>query len=566
MKKIIDLFKKNRIVSGFIIVFVLLLLIMCIFWLSKKGTFGYNISGGNVLINCPTVVGAGQTVNCDVYLDMIDPISVYSLNAHYKLGTGLTFKSFDNPECTGEGCFALFQRTDSGFAVLNADGIVDGGYIGTLTFEMPDSIEPNEEFEVGLEDIELCYDDFGVESMITLDPSTKIIRTGNNVATLSSLVIPDMSFNEPFNSLEFNYTAEVPADTERLTLNYTTTSPGASVSINGIVNEANHIFELSFGHNIFTVIVTAEDDQTTLTYTVDIYREYKFTGNGIYPYIAESNILYTGSDTDDEIISKLGTVGDGFRYSFDLSNDTLYVLSSSDDEEVFATIDIVRYGVGYSIHDDIFYFNNGMKYSNLLAYVRDENLNVYLFDNSGDTIEDLNTVIEEGYYLGVYYNDQLLANYSFVASPLSFDSSLVVDDDDNVIARIPAGITVSELRKMITSDFTVSDRAGNEVSDYQIICTGYTLTIDVGGEAPLTYTLSVLGDVNGDGELHLNDVSMIYRYVMGNWINEVLVNLSPAQVYACDIINGGGIALNDVSRLYRFLMGSEDTLEVVSNE
>ena len=142
MKNVISLIKKNRVVSGFIIAFVLLLLIMCIFWISKKGTFGYNVEGGNVVLDCPSTVGAGQTISCDVSLSMVDPITVYSVNATYNLGAGLEFVSysFDDTECTGEGCFELFQVTDEGFAVINADGITNGGYIGTLKFKVPDNI------------------------------------------------------------------------------------------------------------------------------------------------------------------------------------------------------------------------------------------------------------------------------------------------------------------------------------------------------------------------------------------------------------------------------------------
>ena len=570
MKDFVKLIKKNRVVIGIVIAFVLLLLIMCIFWLSKKGTFGYDLDSGSLVINCPNTVSAGQTVSCDVSLNMVDPITVYSVNANYNLGEGLTFDSFvfDDTECSGEGCFELFQTTDEGFAVINTDGVIDGGYVGTINFVVTDDAEPNEEFEVGLNNIELCYDDNGEEEMLSLQDASLTIHTGNSDATLTSLSIYDIEFLEEFSSDELNYTASVSKydNITYFSFDYTTASQGAHVVINGIENASEHVFELGYGHNIYNIVVTAEDNQTTLTYTVDIYREFGFVST-TYQYIDTLNVLYTGSDTDEEIIAKLGDPGEGLIFGFDFDHNKINILSDDDYDEIVYTIDILRFGTDYAIYDDQFYLNDSLTYSDLLDIVDDEYFLLELYDSSGEQVIDLDTEVADGYYMILHYNDILLAEYHFVGSQLSFDSSLVVDDDNLVIARIPAGKTVTQFLEMIETSGTVGiyTSDGTPVTNDSLIYTGLTLTIET-SSGSVTYTLSVLGDVNGDGDIYLNDISMAYRYYMGNVLDEELVVLNTAQRYACDIINDGEIYLNDVSRLYRYRMGYESSLEVVSNE
>ena len=584
MKKVKELFNKNRIVSIFIIVFVLLLLIMSIFWLSKKGTFGYSVLVGDIVIDCPSVVSGGQTVSCDVRLESVNPMAVYSINANYHFSDNLTFQSFSyDRECTGEeNCFELFEATadneentnefasDNGFVVLNTNGVVDGGYIGTLKFKVADHIEPNEEFEVGLDNIYICYDNFGVEAMLPAFNVSTTLRAGSSVATLSSLYIPDTDYFDDFDSLTNEYYISVLRgdDFSRFVFDYSTTSPGATVTINGIEDPSDHIFELAYGDNVFNIVVTAENNQSTMTYTVTINKEFTFSTD-VYPYLEEYNVLYTGSDSYDEIVTKLGSLGENVLYNLDLFENKLYILSNDGLYEILFAVDILRFGIDYPIYDNIFYLNEPLTYDDLLDNVYDENLNVVLLDNYGIQIFDYENTIEAGYYLELYYNGLQLASYQFLVSDFDFDSSLVIDDVNYVISRVQAGTTAEELKEMvdIPEDAVIYDNNGEVVSEDALVATGYTISIAISGESQesdgetLTYTISVLGDINGDGEIYINDVGMLYRYYMG-----YLTELTQAQIYAGDIINDGEIYINDVGRLYRYYMGYEFSLEVLTDE
>ena len=76
------------------------------------------------------------------------------------------------------------------------------------------------------------------------------------------------------------------------------------------------------------------------------------------------------------------------------------------------------------------------------------------------------------------------------------------------------------------------------------------------GNSTIKYTASVLGDISGDGEINLGDVSILYNYLKGK------KELGIYQQAAGDIIENGIIKINDVARLYRYFKGRINVLEV----
>lgn len=64
-----------------------------------------------------------------------------------------------------------------------------------------------------------------------------------------------------------------------------------------------------------------------------------------------------------------------------------------------------------------------------------------------------------------------------------------------------------------------------------------------------TYSLSALGDIDGDGMVKINDVSLLYRYIKN------IGKLSDEQKQAADVTFDGDIEITDVSKLYRYVKG-----------
>ena len=91
-------------------------------------------------------------------------------------------------------------------------------------------------------------------------------------ATLSGLTLSGIDFGT-FASGTISYNAQVANSVSQTTLTPTVNDSGASQVIKiGSVTDADGVITLSVGSNVITVEVTAEDDSTTLTYTVTVTR------------------------------------------------------------------------------------------------------------------------------------------------------------------------------------------------------------------------------------------------------------------------------------------------------
>ena len=91
-------------------------------------------------------------------------------------------------------------------------------------------------------------------------------------ATLSSLTINPGVLTPAFDPETLDYTASVANEDSTITVTAIANNPGATVSING-QNTTSLDVSLVEGTNIITVVVTAEDNTTQVTYTITITRE-----------------------------------------------------------------------------------------------------------------------------------------------------------------------------------------------------------------------------------------------------------------------------------------------------
>ena len=90
--------------------------------------------------------------------------------------------------------------------------------------------------------------------------------TLNNDATLATLTVSEGTLTPIFDSDTLNYNVIVGYDIDTIEINATATHPNAIVSGTGI-------YPLSLGNNSFDIVVTAEDNSYTQTYTVNVYRQ-----------------------------------------------------------------------------------------------------------------------------------------------------------------------------------------------------------------------------------------------------------------------------------------------------
>ena len=115
------------------------------------------------------------------------------------------------------------------------------------------------------------------------------------------------------------------------------------------------------------------------------------------------------------------------------------------------------------------------------------------------------------------------------------------------ISRISPETKTSDFKSHISTEvgYKIENLSGQEIQNGDFIGTGYTLVTDTGKE----YTLIVTGDLNGDGEVKLTDVSMIRKHYLE------VETLQGIYEEAADIDNNGNISLNDISMMRKFILG-----------
>ena len=93
--------------------------------------------------------------------------------------------------------------------------------------------------------------------------------------------------------------------------------------------------------------------------------------------------------------------------------------------------------------------------------------------------------------------------------------------------------------------YTIENLSGQEIQNTDLIGTGYTLITDTGKE----YTLVVTGDLNGDGEVKITDISMIRKHYLN------VETLQGVYEEAADFDGNGNITLTDISNMRKFILG-----------
>ena len=170
-------------------------------------------------------------------------------------------------EYSGDGFVSSGSGTDTRF-----EGNTNGGDVHSLR---------NTHVEAGtLYQYVLMLKNDGGTTIIEASTS---VRTLSSDVTLSALVLTDVDLGT-FDPATTDYAADVANDVLETTVTPTANHSGASYVIKlGGVEAADGEVSLEVGDNVITVEVTAEDGETTLTYTVTIARKEPYLLNGELP-------------------------------------------------------------------------------------------------------------------------------------------------------------------------------------------------------------------------------------------------------------------------------------------
>lgn len=543
IKKISELLANNKRLSIGILIFLGVFVIALVSFLSKD-TFANIEDTDSLSINCSDTVSKGGEVECSIVLNSVS-ISTQGITANYNVSEGMEFVSFtkvgnwnDYSDDSEDG-----SGNPNGFVLVKIAGVTGSSVIGTVKFKVPDAASSNEIYKVEL--VDATIGDGGTTS-ITFDEVYDEVRVLSDVNTLDSVSLGVGSLNEVFNKDNNEYTATINSD--KVTINVTKSDSNSTVS--GDINEVN----LHYGTNELNIVVISESGIDN-TYTFRIYRPYEFSSD-VYKYDKIGKYIYTRDDILETTI--LSNITLPTELAADIENDRLII---SYGDEKLLDIEIVNISFDkYNIVDNIIYVGKDLTYSDFMNSITLNGVRVYIFDNNDNQIVDGN--MSNNYKLKVCYDTNyetpLLEEYVFNEEYLNINSDFInVDDTNKIFKRVVLNTVYSDLLGNISTSGSINvfDKDGNVVDRTSKVKTGDVIEIKL-TNTTYKYTVSVLGDVNGDGEANMGDVGLLYRYLKGK------TELENYQVSAGDTINTSSIKINDVSRIYRYHKGKVNTMEV----
>ncbi len=119
--------------------------------------------------------------------------------------------------------------------------------------------------------------------------------------------------------------------------------------------------------------------------------------------------------------------------------------------------------------------------------------------------------------------------------------------EPNYISKIVPGTTVKVFKQNVTteSDLVFIDQQGNQLGEDDIITTSTILKVG----KTLQYTLSVIGDIDGNGVLDVNDLAKLKLHYID------IEELEGEKFKAADLDQNGEIGMNDIAQLKLVLIG-----------
>ena len=114
-----------------------------------------------------------------------------------------------------------------------------------------------------------------------------------------------------------------------------------------------------------------------------------------------------------------------------------------------------------------------------------------------------------------------------------------VNKDSHQVITVP-NATGNDFANLIGENVTVKNASGQVMGLNDKLATGCTIND--------TYSVAVLGDVNGDGEIKATDYMTIKNYIMGT------KNLSDVQKNAADVNQDGNIKATDYMTIKNYIM------------
>ena len=158
-------------------------------------------------------------------------------------------------------------------------------------------------------------------------------------------------------------------------------------------------------------------------------------------------------------------------------------------------------------------------------------------------------VVKSGDAISIVNTNESVIEIDFTNQSIDGESLYLTSDvytvDDDYVERVPAWTSIADYLANMKSNGTmvVYDKNGNEITDLtKYVGTGMIIKATKGDEE-ISKTIIVVGDVNGDGQIKLLDVSKVNQHFVGKSL------LDGIYLKAADMNGDGKVKLLDVSKI-----------------
>ena len=547
MSKMLNLIKDNKNMVTYLLIMFFGFAFMIIMFLSR-GTYSVDENVDSLIIDCSEKVAKGGEIACSINLNSVS-LNTTGISVKYNVSDGIEFV-----ELTSDN-WEVNTSDKDGFVLLNLDGVSGSVVVGNVKFTVPMETQSNEIYRIELVDATISD---GSDGKVTFENVYDEVRILSDNNTLDGISLSTGTLNEVFDKDKNDYTALV--DSDKVTITVDKTDENSVVS--GDIGELS----LHYGTNNFSIVVTSESGIQNI-YTVSIFREYSLTTD-VYVYSKENNYIYTGIDIDNTVIlNKIDIPSDLSKY---IENGKLiisYNYIEEEYEEKLLEINVLSIDFGkYAVTDEIVSVDDGLTVLDFDSEFSVTDGLSYKIYNDSEEITDGNLL--DGMVIKINYGDIVIDQYSInvVEYKLSFDSSLDIDDENNYIKYLNLGMTVGELINKLNVVGTnvriviyTSSTYNLSKLDNDILATGDILVVYLNDVKKDEYTLSVLGDANGDSDINSIDLVQIRKHIAG-WINpntNDIYEKTGVYYYGIDMNRDGIINSIDLVRMRKKIVGLE---------
>lgn len=273
-------------------------------------------------------------------------------------------------------------------------------------------------------------------------------------------------------------------------------------------------------------------------------------------------------NTEKEMNSKENIFSYTINYSkYDLSNENVYVGDDNDFEilsnisiqsvqikieeeklkfyqwnEVQQEFNLIRLNLGnLNVKDNDIIIPSGMTYKDFVSNITTKAIYKVINDNQEITSGN----IQNGMKLKVYLNNKEvdLFDIKITNEHINLDK-LNIKNNKYIIKNIS---TVANLKQEIdtSGNITVLDKEGNPLEDTAYLTTDSKVKIQL-SDNTYEYTIVILGDITGSGDIFIGDISKLYQYY------KKTINMEECYIIAGDITYDNIIEINDVAKLYQY--------------